>query len=127
MGVMDRGLRERVRWGNVARALAVVMVVGLVVTWPRLAPEAPAVPDAAVVPVVTVPPAAAAPPGRVAPGRVAPRRVAPRRVAPRRVAPPVVRKRKRVGVRGERRAGEGGGGSWPRRRERRVMVAPTRP
>ena len=53
MGAMDRGLRERVRWGNVARAVAVVGVVALVVVWPVLAPEAPRVPGAVPVPVVT--------------------------------------------------------------------------
>ena len=78
MGAMDRGLRERVRWGNVALALAVPAVLALVVAWPLLAPGAPAVPGPRVVPVATPP------------------------AAPR-AAPPVVRPRKRAVVRRERR------------------------
>ena len=50
MGAMDRGLRERVRWGNVALALAVAAVLALVVAWPLLAPDAPAVPGPRAVP-----------------------------------------------------------------------------
>ena len=50
---MDRGLRERVRWGNVALALAVAAVLALIVAWPLLAPAAPAVPGPRAVPVVT--------------------------------------------------------------------------
>ena len=73
MGAMDRGLRERVRWGNVALALAVPAVLALVVAWPLLAPGAPAVPAPRVVPVAT-----------------------PRRRAPRVAAPPVMRPRKRA-------------------------------
>ena len=41
---MDRGLRERVRWGNVARAAGLMVVVAVVVAWPVLAPEEPVVP-----------------------------------------------------------------------------------
>jgi hypothetical protein len=56
------GAMERVRWGNVLRALAVVGVLGLVVAWPLLAPEAPRVPRALVRPVVTPSAVAPAPP-----------------------------------------------------------------
>ena len=68
---MDRGLRERVRWGNVALVAGVGAVLAVVVLWPVLAPEAPRVPGRVVVPVVT---ATATP----APSRV--RVVRPRRV-----------------------------------------------
>lgn len=43
------GLRERVRWANVAKAAAAVVLVALVVAWPRLSSDAPALPDAPVV------------------------------------------------------------------------------
>ena len=95
MGAMDRGLRERVRWGNVALALAVPCVLALVVAWPLLAPGAPAGPAPHGVPVATP-----------------------------RAAPPAVRPRKPVEVPRERRAGEGGGGSRPRRRKPRARVTP---
>jgi hypothetical protein len=52
------GAMERVRWGNVLRALAVVAVLGLVVAWPVLAPEAPRVPRGVVRPVATPAPVA---------------------------------------------------------------------
>ena len=45
MSGMERDLLCRLRWGNVARAGAVVAVVGAVVAWPRLAPPAPRVPS----------------------------------------------------------------------------------
>src|SRR5690349_2489467 len=97
---MDRGLRERVRWGNVARAAAVAGVVALVVAWPRLAPDGPRVPGGRAVPVATVPPAVG--------------------------APRVPRARERRAARGERRAGEGGRGSR-RGRQRPRAVAETGP
>ena len=78
---MDRRLRERVRWGNVARALGVVAVMGVVVAWPVLAPEAPVVPGREAVPVVEGPRAVPRAPV------VRPRVVRPRRVEPRRVRP----------------------------------------
>jgi hypothetical protein len=46
---MDRW--RRVRWGNVGRVVAVASVVAIVVAWPRLAPDTPAVPGAAAVPI----------------------------------------------------------------------------
>jgi hypothetical protein len=41
-------LHRRIRWGNVARAAALVAVVVLVVAWPRLRSEPPAIPPPAV-------------------------------------------------------------------------------
>src|SRR3954463_12729669 len=38
-------LRTRIRWGNVAKAAAVVGLVAVVVAWPRLSSDAPALPD----------------------------------------------------------------------------------
>jgi len=113
---MDRGLRERVRWGNVGRALGLVALVALVAAWPALAPDAPVVPGREAVPVVPAPTATPVP--RVRPPRVVrPRRVMRSRHRPRapertrrRVAP-VRRKHVRHVVRAVRRAGEGGGGA----------------
>src|SRR5829696_1461866 len=69
--VMDRRLRERVRWGNVARAAGAVAAVALVAAWPALAPDAPVLPGRETVPVVPAPrvtpgptPAARSKPGR---------------------------------------------------------------
>ena len=42
---------RRVRWGNVARLAGVPALLALVVLWPRLAGEPPAVPRGAPVPV----------------------------------------------------------------------------
>jgi hypothetical protein len=50
---MERELVRRVRWGNVARAAAVVGVVAVVVVWPRLMPPAPVVPRGEAVPLAT--------------------------------------------------------------------------
>jgi hypothetical protein len=49
------GIRGRVRWANVARALALVAVAALVVAWPRLRAPAPEVPRGAAVPVRQAP------------------------------------------------------------------------
>jgi len=49
------GLRARVRWGNLARALALVAIAALVVAWPRLRPATPEVPRGAAVPVRQAP------------------------------------------------------------------------
>jgi hypothetical protein len=43
---MHMDLVHRIRWGNVARAAALVVAVGLVVAWPRLRSDAPALPPA---------------------------------------------------------------------------------
>ena len=130
---MDRGLRERVRWGNVARALGLVAVAGVVVAWPVLAPEAPVVPGTEAVPVVPGPAGTPVAPSRATPAPrlrvMRPRRVLPQSVRSRarpgrrgrrRVAPAVPRRR----VRGERRAGEGGGGAVPDRPTPVVPLAP---
>jgi hypothetical protein len=126
---MDRGLRERVRWGNVGRALGLVALVALVAAWPALAPDAPVVPAREAVPVVPAPGATPVP--RVRPHVVRPRRVMrPRKRPParartrRRVAPAVRRKRVRHVVRAVRRAGEGGGGAVPGRAAPVVTAAP---
>src|SRR6185312_5933069 len=95
-----QGIRGRVRWANVGRALALVAVAALVVAWPRLRAPAPQVPRGAAVPVRTAPvpatpvttpepevkqepepepPPAAAP--RPEPPRATPRRKPRRRVA----------------------------------------------
>jgi hypothetical protein len=127
---MDRGLRERVRWGNVGRALGLVALVALVAAWPALAPDAPVVPGREAVPVVPAPTATPVP--RVRPPRVVrPRRVMRPRKRPRapertrrRVAPAVRRKHVRHVVRAVRRAGEGGGGAVPVRAAPVVTAAP---
>src|SRR3954469_13524663 len=43
-------LLRRVRWGNVGRAAAAVLALGVVIAWPRLASDAPRVPAAGLVP-----------------------------------------------------------------------------
>ena len=45
-------MRRRVRWGNAGRLAAGIAVLALVVMWPRIAGQAPAVPDGTAVPVV---------------------------------------------------------------------------
>jgi len=113
---------ERVRWGNALRALAVVGVLGLVVAWPVLAPEAPRVPAGREVPVAV--PSAVAPVVTPAPtARASPRRAAPRKAAPR----PVRRRPERRVVRRERRAGRGGGGAERVVRRPAPAVAPAAP
>ena len=102
------GAMERVRWGNVLRALAAVAVLGLVVAWPLLAPEAPRVPSGRERPVVT--------PAPVAPMVTPPPRKAAPRPARRRPKPRVVRR--------ERRAGKGGGGSGRVTRRPSPLVTP---
>src|SRR5215207_9045170 len=100
------GIRGRVRWANVARALALVAVAALVVAWPRLRAPAPEVPRGAAVPVRQAPapvepvatpepdPAPAAEPVRATPTRgprrraAKPRRRATPRTATARVAAP---------------------------------------
>jgi hypothetical protein len=47
-------LLRRVRWGNVARLLALPAVVVLVVLWPRLSPAPPRLPEAGPAPVAGV-------------------------------------------------------------------------
>jgi hypothetical protein len=94
---MGSDLLLRVRWGNVARAGVVVVVVGAVVAWPRLTPTAPRVPDQLARPLATAAPepTAVAAPHVVAPvARPAPRRSPrhhhgrPRRRPRRRVVAP---------------------------------------
>src|SRR4051795_11827642 len=51
-------LLRRVRWGNVARLLALPAVVLLVVLWPRLSPAPPRLPAAGPRPVAAASPAA---------------------------------------------------------------------
>jgi hypothetical protein len=53
---MGSDVLRRVRWGNVARAVGVVVVVAAVVAWPRLTPPQPAVPGPEARPLVTDPP-----------------------------------------------------------------------
>jgi hypothetical protein len=48
---MTHARRTRVRWGNVGRAALAVPVVALVVAWPRLDQDPPALPDDRPVPV----------------------------------------------------------------------------
>jgi hypothetical protein len=50
-------LLRRVRWGNLARLLALPAAALLVVLWPRLAPPPPRVPGAAASPVAPAAPA----------------------------------------------------------------------
>jgi hypothetical protein len=107
-------LRARVRWGNVARALALVAVAALVVAWPRLRAPAPEVPRGTAVPVrqapatvqkseAPTPPEAdddAPPRARATPKPAArkakPRRRAHRRPRPARTKPPAPRRRPRT-------------------------------
>ena len=86
------GIRGRVRWANVGRALALVAVAALVVAWPRLRAPAPEVPRGAAVPVRTAP-VPATPvttpepePAPVAAPEPEPPRTTPRREPRRRVA-----------------------------------------
>jgi hypothetical protein len=53
---MGSDVLRRVRWGNVARAVGVVVVVAAVVAWPRLTPPQPMVPGPEARPLVTDPP-----------------------------------------------------------------------
>ena len=110
---MDRGLRERVRWGNVGLVAGVGAVLAVVVLWPVLASEAPRVPGEVAAPVATATPA----PWRVR--VVRPRRMVPVARAPRvREAP---RRPSRAVVRVVRRAG---GGAVPARPAPVATVAP---
>jgi hypothetical protein len=49
-------LAQRIRWGNVAAAAAVLALVALIVAWPRLAPRPAQLPPASAVPVAPDPP-----------------------------------------------------------------------
>jgi len=49
---MRSDVLRRVRWGNVARALGVLAVAGVIVAWPRLTPPEPSVPEPAPRPLV---------------------------------------------------------------------------
>ena len=66
-------LRARVRWGNVARAAALLALAAIVIAWPHLRAREPALPPAHPTPLVTEPepppaaPAPAAPPAAMAP------------------------------------------------------------
>src|SRR4051812_29599686 len=46
----DGGVRIRGKWGNVARAAVATAALGLVVAWPRLGGDPPALPDDRAVP-----------------------------------------------------------------------------
>src|SRR3954449_13390950 len=52
-------LRHRIRWGNVGRAGALLAAVALVVLWPQLRSEPPALPEARAVPAAPPAPGAA--------------------------------------------------------------------
>lgn len=52
---MESDLLHRIRWANVARAAAVLVAVALVVAWPHLEGEPPALPPAAAEPVSAPP------------------------------------------------------------------------
>lgn len=102
---LDDRLIDRIRWGNVARAAALLAAIALVVAWPRLEGDTPRLPDAAAVPVRITPPPVPVQPGEVVAGERRatgrPRRVAGRRRAAarlRRVAGqrPVVGRQRRV-------------------------------
>lgn len=60
-------LRARVRWGNIARAAALLALAVLVLAWPHLRADPPALPPARAVPVTPAPPTAPAPPTTPAP------------------------------------------------------------
>lgn len=52
---MESDLLHRIRWANVVRAAVVLAAVALVVAWPHLEGEPPALPPAAAEPVSTPP------------------------------------------------------------------------
>lgn len=52
---MGSELLRRVRWRNIARVVAAVGVVAVVVAWPRLAPAPPQLPDPVARPFLTAP------------------------------------------------------------------------
>ncbi|MGK2937266.1 MAG: hypothetical protein ACSLFR_05630, partial [Solirubrobacteraceae bacterium] len=83
-------LLARVRWGNVARVLALVALAVIIGAWPRLRGAEPALPPTAAEPVVAVPAPAPAPaPHPTAAPEREPKRVErtpERRPAPRRKA-----------------------------------------
>lgn len=54
---MESDLLHRIRWANVARAAAVLAAVALIVAWPHLQGDPPALPPAAAEP-ISAPPAA---------------------------------------------------------------------
>jgi hypothetical protein len=86
--------RARIRWANVARLAALLGVLALVLSWPRLSGAPVAVPAGRVVPVVAAPPRAAVKrpvKRRVVAARRAPRTRRKRRPAPR-PAPVVARR-----------------------------------
>lgn len=92
---MRSDLLNRVRWANLARAAAVLVIVAAVVLWPRLGPPEPALPADAPEPVASVPEPGPEPieefgfepePERTPrPRRSGPK---PRRAVPQRSAPP---------------------------------------
>jgi outer membrane biosynthesis protein TonB len=93
------GIRGRVRWANVARALALVAVAALVVAWPRLRAPAPEVPRGAAVPVRQAP----APAGPVTTSEPEPAPTAEPDPEPARTAPPARTPRRRSAKQPRRR------------------------
>jgi outer membrane biosynthesis protein TonB len=93
------GIRGRVRWANVARALALVAVAALVVAWPRLRAPAPEVPRGAAVPVRQAP----APAGPVTTPEPEPAPTAEPDPEPARTAPPARTPRRRSAKQPRRR------------------------
>ncbi|MDP8967671.1 MAG: hypothetical protein M3N04_03640, partial [Actinomycetota bacterium] len=69
-------LHARVRWGNVARAAALLALVAIILAWPHLRAREPVLPPAEPVPVAPAPPpttTSVAAPQPVAPPAIAPR------------------------------------------------------
>jgi hypothetical protein len=100
---MTADLLRRVRWGNVARAAAVLLALALVLLWPRLRSQAAPLPPAAATPALggrvgtteVAPPAHAAAPAEAATRRAATRPAKKRHVARRRARAARARRAKR--------------------------------
>jgi hypothetical protein len=115
------GIGGRVRWGNVARVVALAVVAAVVVAWPRLRAPAPEVPAGAAVPV------------REAPASTTLAEPAPQPVTTTRAAPVAVREpqapasapatRRRARTTKARRSAA----PRPRRRARRVTTTRAMP
>ena len=101
-------LRERVKWGNVAKAAAVAVLIAIVLAWPRLSPDGPALPeeeavvapDRGLAPSVAAPAADEAAPVGEQPAPAKPRVEKPRAEKPRKE--PATKGRRTTATKGRR-------------------------